>query len=173
MMTTARDIGLGVLLAAAAGCAEHEPPPVTSAAVVDDDPRELDADGPFPPTRLVIHPLTQIYASPDTGQAVLELHIDLRDAHAHQVKSLGELVVELYEDRGLGRGAGARQLERWTVDLRNPDFNAVPFDRVTRTYQFELIGLPEGTESVSALLVAAQWSTVGGRELAAQYRFSR
>ncbi|MEM9083183.1 MAG: hypothetical protein AAGB34_06255, partial [Planctomycetota bacterium] len=37
---------------------------------------DFDADGPFPPERLHVHPLTSFVTDPSSGEASIELHVE-------------------------------------------------------------------------------------------------
>jgi hypothetical protein len=90
---------------------------------------------PFWPTHMRIHPLTRITADEDTGQAVIEAHIEFLDGQNVTTKAVGILTLDL-ED------ANAKPeeppVELWNQDLRDLAVNQRQFDVVTRTYLFRL-----------------------------------
>ena len=129
--------------------------------------RDEGADGPFAPASLRVHPLTGFVRGDADGDLALEVHIELTDAWGHVVKGVGRVTLELYD----GRGGATSQLERWVIDLLDAEISSRPFDRVTRTYRFTLVGVPGSALDGGSLILAARFETVGGRELTATHRF--
>ena len=177
-------VGLGGVMVCGCAGVEVEPPPragMGSGAGAGvgggDGVRGVggsDGDGPFAPEALRVHPLTGFVVMEETGERRLEAHLELTDAWGHVVKGLGRVTLELYDDRGpIGRGGGASQLQRWVLDLEDAGASSEPFDRVTRTYRFTLIGIPGEASERDALLLAARFESVGGRELLATRRLGR
>ena len=130
---------------------------------------------PFPPDRLIVHPLTRIVADPQTGDRRIEAHFELLDRYGHTVKSLGTAVLELrVSDQGIaGAAGGPRQLARWTKPMRTPDDNAAPFDRVTRTYRLTLADLPPNLPPIENLSLIVRFTDERGSLLTAERRFAR
>jgi len=121
---------------------------------------------PFEPERVSLHPLTQLVRSA-SGEESIEAYIELFDRFGHGVKALGTVVFELYESSptGGGGGGGADQLRRWNIDLTDPEANARPYDRVTRTYRFTLLGIPEEIRATSRPVLRVRFNTPSGRQL--------
>ena len=61
----------------------------------------------------------------------------------------------------------------WEIDLRDPDENARPYDRVTRTYRFLLTEIPRSSVRTDALRIRAQFSMSDGAILSAESRVER
>ena len=144
------------LCALATGCVESRP----------DRPTPLDSwkDGPFAPVRARIHPLTRIVSGPEGRQ--IEVHLELYDYWDHSVKGIGTVLFELYRERTLGGGVtGATQEMRWPViDISDPEANSRPYDPVTRTYLFQLQGLPQDLPP-GRIVLHATFTTANGHRL--------
>lgn len=150
------------IAAAPAGCLSPKPSTPTVAepiAATGDGDAPIRASeqtyrNPFPPTRIVIHPLTRFSTDPASGERQLELHAELFDKYSHPVKSLGLLTIELRRASAAGSTSGD-QLRRWEVDLSRPGLHERAYDRVTRTYRLLLRDLPPGigeSESLSVVV---------------------
>ena len=63
-----------------------------------------------------------------------------------------------------------KQLKLWKVDLTDPDENAVPYDRVTRTYHLSLADLPSGISDRRDLRLSVRFTTTSGEQLVAVHR---
>ncbi|MEM1424821.1 MAG: hypothetical protein AAGH64_12575, partial [Planctomycetota bacterium] len=128
---------------------------------------------PFPPETLIVHPLTRLSKDQGTGRTRIEAHFELVDRYGHTVKALGEVVLELRSsDPGTATSAaGPRQVARWTKDMRTPDENARPFDRITRTYRLTLADLPASLPPEQNLTLIVRYTTDDGRVLSAERRF--
>ncbi len=119
----------------------------------------------FEPVAILIHPLTRLVIQPDKEPRI-DAHIEMRDAAGDEVKGTGRMALELYRGSGPFMGGGMReQVLRWETDLSNLEENSRAFDRVTRTYRFELTGLPESPGEKVGLRLRAVLKTEGGREL--------
>ena len=169
---------LAVAVGAGAGSCGLGPKPTTGAMAPGgggaDRRASAPARDPFEPRELRIHPLTRLEASPETGEPNIELYFELFDRWNHGVKALGSLVIELYETGGpasASRG-GELQLKLWKVDLTDPDENAVPYDRVTRTYHLSLADLPVGFSSKRELRLSVRFTTMSGEQLMAVQRLA-
>jgi hypothetical protein len=127
---------------------------------------------PFEPRELRVHPLTRLEISPETGEPNIELYLELFDRWNHGVKALGTLVIELYETGGpVGAARGGElQLKLWKVDLTDPDENAVPYDRVTRTYHLTLADLPAGFSARRDPRLSVRFTTTSGEQLITVHR---
>ena len=99
------------------------------------DGRVLAADirTPFAPARVRIHPLTHL-GRDTSDDPVIVLHIEMLDAWDDGVKGVGLLSVEV---------VGAGTPRQWDVDLFDMSVNAPAYDPHTRTYRFQLAGLPD------------------------------
>ncbi len=100
----------------------------------------LAVPGPFRPWAMRVHPLTHTETRGE-GEAVMVLHIELKDPWGDTVKGVGQVQVQLRKasatttigDRGT----------RWDIDLRDIEENVSYFDSATRTYRIVLGELPE------------------------------
>ncbi len=104
-----------------------------------------DADCPFRPTELRIHPLTRLLRSAGSASTAnsIEVRVELKDQFGDTTKGLGDLRFELCA-RANGGGVG-RVLLSWEPDFVELKANAEQFDRVTRTYVF-LLDLSQGAD---------------------------
>ncbi len=127
---------------------------------------------PLSPTELRIHPLTRFVRRENEGDFALDLHFELLDRWEHPAKALGEISVSLYgQDRARdGRGVLIR---RWVIDLRDPDENARPYDRVTRTYRLMLTEIPGGAIRAETLRIEAQFVLMDGSRIKDETRIER
>lgn len=130
----------------------------------------------FAPAQVSIFPLTQLEVD-DNGDAWLLLFIELRDRWSDPVKAVGWLTVYL-EPVSTGVDTTGHDA-RWDVDLTDASVNSALFDPVTRTYRFQLGGLPERAQVManraanrrsgdasaerSTLLFRASFRTLGPR----------
>lgn len=120
---------------------------------------------PFSPVAIVIHPLTRLVVDRDSRTRI-DAHIEFRDAAGDEVKGAGRLVLELYRESGPVTGMGGReQLLRWETDLTDARANSNAYDRVTRTYRFELTGVPANAASGRSLVLRAVLMGSGSRPL--------
>ena len=171
MRTThiARVLALSGLALIPPACTLRPPPNQAQPAP---DTGALPNQHPFPPETIIVHPLTRLTTNPDTGNKRIEAHFELLDRYGHTVKALGEVVLELRtSDPGTATGAGPRQLARWTKEMRAPDENARPFDRITRTYRLTLADLPGNLPPEANLSLIVRYTTADGRVLSAERRF--
>ncbi|MBV1929735.1 MAG: hypothetical protein KUG81_09530 [Gammaproteobacteria bacterium] len=99
----------------------------------------LAVPGPFRPAVMRVHPLTHTELSSD-GDAVMILHVELKDPWGDTVKGVGQLQVQLRKG-GATSEVGNRGT-RWDVDLRDIEINVSYFDSATRTYRVVIGGLP-------------------------------
>lgn len=90
----------------------------------------------FAPVALRVHPLTHVDLAP--GQdAMVVLHLEMKDAYGDVVKGVGLLRVDLF--RPGGEGEGAEPGVSWEVaDMLEPAANSRRFDVATRTYRVAL-----------------------------------
>lgn len=147
--------------------------PTTGATTTPAGGQTRRASDPFEPRTIWVHPLTRIDADPKTGQPRIDVFFELRDRWNHGVKALGQVVLELYESSGpasASRG-GPLQLRVWKVDLTDPDKNAEPYDRVTRTYHLSLADVPAGLPTDRDLELLVRFTTLSGKQLVGRYRF--
>lgn len=138
--------------------------------------REVGAPGAacaFEPVSIRVHPLTRVVMRPD-HEPRIDAHIEMRDAAGDEVKGTGRLALELYRGSGPFMGGGVReQVLRWETDLSDLDANSRAFDRVTRTYRFELTGLPETPAEKTGLRLRVVLRAEDGRELADEVGLER
>ncbi|MBL8745925.1 MAG: hypothetical protein JNK58_06160 [Phycisphaerae bacterium] len=119
----------------------------------------------FEPVAIVVHPLSRLVMA-EGKEPRIDAHIELRDAAGDEVKGVGRLVLELFRGSGPFMGGGSRQqVLRWETDLSDLAENDRSFDRVTRTYRFELTGLPATVDEKSGLRLRAELTTEDGREM--------
>lgn len=108
----------------------------------------LAVPGPFRPSLMRVHPLTHTEINAD-GQAVMILHVELKDLWGDTVKGIGQLQVQLRKQSATSE-VGNRGT-RWDIDLRDIEVNVSYFDSATRTYRIVIGGLPEWlNDSVSS-----------------------
>lgn len=136
----------------------------------------LAVPGPFRPAAMRVHPLTHTEVRGD-GQAVLVLHVELKDPWGDTVKGIGQVQVQLRKasatttigDRGT----------RWDIDLRNIETNISYFDSATRTYRIVLGELPDwlaasvrsGTPEASRVRVLFRTAKADGEAVVLQDEF--
>ena len=96
---------------------------------------------PFRPVKMRIHPLTRVVASENSSEGSIEIEarIELVDQFGDTTKGLGDLRLELFASRSSsGTDPSGKALLTWCPAFGNLAFNALHFDRVTRTYVFAL-----------------------------------
>lgn len=126
----------------------------------------------FQPVILRIHPLTRLQRR-ENGSSTIDAHIEFRDDAGDEVKAAGRLGIELYRESGPVVGAGERlQVARWEEDLTDPERNSRAYDRVTRTYRFELSGVPTASGE-QGLTLRATLNLAGGTRLSDQITINR
>lgn len=99
----------------------------------------LVVPGPFRPTVMRVHPLTHTEVNAD-GEAVIILHVELKDLWGDTVKGVGQLQVQLRKQSATS--VVGNRGTRWDVDLRDIEINVSYFDSATRTYRIVIGGLP-------------------------------
>jgi len=99
----------------------------------------LAVPGPFRPAVMRVHPLTHTEINAD-GQAVMILHVELKDPWGDTVKGVGQLQVQLRKQSATS--VVGNRGTRWDVDLRDIEVNVSYFDSATRTYRIVIGGLP-------------------------------
>ncbi len=99
----------------------------------------LAVPGPFRPSVMRVHPLTHTEIGVD-GNPVIVLHVELKDPWGDTVKGVGQIQVQLRENRSTNM-IGDRGT-RWDIDLRDIEENVSYFDSATRTYRIVIGGLP-------------------------------
>jgi hypothetical protein len=156
-------VGLVCAAGASAGCGLE---PKRSGGGAGGAAGYLAAAHPLDPSELRVHPLTRLTWS--EGGARLVVHLELLDRWGHGTKGLGVFSVALYR---AGRAADLRrEVARWRVDLTDPEANAGPYDRVTRTYRLELAGIELGDGETSNLEVEARFVGTATDPLLARHR---
>ncbi len=173
-LSTAALIGLcGVALAGPPGCKsggnrsgdlDVDPPPRPST----DGSDVAEGEWPFWPSRMRIHPLTQLVTDRRTGDRLIEVRIEFLDLFDHTCKAVGQLDIELHAADDPAHVS--QPIERWSTNLANMVANRDHYDEVTRTYLFRLqveqSKLPQEIE-----LRAFFW--VGDEHFQARYRMTR
>ncbi|MBL4698154.1 MAG: hypothetical protein JKX70_04905 [Phycisphaerales bacterium] len=99
----------------------------------------LAVPGPFRPSVMRVHPLTHTELDAD-GQAVMILHVELKDPWGDTVKGVGQVQVQLRKESATS--VVGNRGTRWDIDLRDIEVNVSYFDSATRTYRFVIGGLP-------------------------------
>ena len=100
----------------------------------------LAVPGPFRPAVMRVHPLTHTEVNAD-GDAVIILHVELKDTWGDTVKGVGQLQVQLRKQSATS--VVGNRGTRWDVDLRDIEVNVSYFDSATRTYRVVIGGLPD------------------------------
>jgi hypothetical protein len=100
----------------------------------------LAVPGPFRPSAMRVHPLTHTEIRAD-GDAVMVLHVELKDPWGDTVKGVGQVQVQLR--RASATSTIGDRGTRWDLDLREIEENVSYFDSATRTYRVVLGGLPD------------------------------
>ncbi len=100
----------------------------------------LAVPGPFRPSVMRVHPLTHTETRAD-GEAVMVLHVELKDPWGDTVKGVGQVQVQLR--RASTTSTIGDRGTRWDLDLRKIEENVTYFDSATRTYRVVLGGLPD------------------------------
>lgn len=162
-----------LIAASAAGCASGKPArPMDEqrwpgAAVIDPD-----ADWPFWPWSMRVHPLTQYREDRVTGRLIIETRVEFVDAWGDTCKALGQLDIELYD----GDSPSSDAIIRWDddpdLDLNDLDVNHQRYDIVTRTYLFRL-EIEKGQELPTVGVLRAYFTSADGRRLQAQEELAR
>lgn len=119
---------------------------------------------PFAPAKLVVHPLTHLVTGGESPH--IDAHIELLDAAGDEVKGVGALTLEL--TRGIGGAGGRARL--WQIDLNDLGRNSEAYDRVTRTYRFELTGMPAEALDGRGATLRVTLTTPDGRKLSGDRR---
>ena len=99
----------------------------------------LAVPGPFRPAVMRVHPLTHTEINAE-GDAVMILHVELKDLWGDTVKGVGQLQVQIRKQNETS--VIGQRGSRWDVDLRDIEINVSYFDSATRTYRFVIGGLP-------------------------------
>jgi len=136
----------------------------------------LAVPGPFRPSVMRVHPLTHTETRAD-GEAVMVLHVELKDPWGDTVKGIGQVQVQLRR-AGSTSTIGDRGT-RWDIDLREIEENISYFDSATRTYRIVLGGLPAwldesvqaGTPEAARLRVLFRTAKADGEAVVLQDEF--
>ena len=122
------------------------------------------AEGVIGPVSIRIHPtFTQVKdwngdEKPDGIEALLEV----RDRWDEPIRATGKVMFELYDfRRGHPDPRGARLANPWVVSLATADDQAARWDRVSRSYKFQL-AFPQ-VERRRTYILTASFETEGGR----------
>lgn len=107
------------------------PPPRTG----DDHVDVADGVWPFWPQQMRIHPLTQFMTDRRTGEQLIEVRIEFKDAYGHTCKAVGDVRIELYFENST---VAQQPAVEWPGNLRDMEVNRDYFDEVTQTYVFRL-----------------------------------
>lgn len=129
---------IGITSCVMAGCpplqrSQHEP--VATRATLE------EANWPFWPVLMQIHPLTRISVNRKSGGMMLEARAEFLDADGVNSRACGQVLLELSDREAVDASSALSNV--WTVDLRDLKANATHFDAVTRTYLFRLELEPE------------------------------
>lgn len=119
---------------------------------------------PFRPVKMRIHPLTRAVASENSsdGPIEIEARIELVDQFGDTTKGLSDLRLELFASRSSnGTDPSGQALLTWDPAFGDLAFNALHFDRVTRTYVFSL-ELRVGSDLPSRCILVATLTTGEG-----------
>lgn len=143
---------------------EVDPPPRPST----DGSDVAEGEWPFWPTRMRIHPLTQLVTDRRTGERLIEVRIEFLDAYNHTCKAVGQVDLELHAADD--PAPVSQPIERWDTNLANLAANHDHYDEVTRTYLFRL-EVEQGKLPQEIELRAFFWS--GDEHLQARYRMTR
>jgi|GEM_PF-1220847 len=100
----------------------------------------------------------------DSGQAILDARIELRDGMEDPVKSVGKFQFNLYEGGKPNQPSTDKKLYAWQVPLLTLTDQRRHWDAITRTYTFRLkLDAPIDPEHYTSLVV---WFTANdGRRL--------
>ena len=90
------------------------------------------------PHEIRIHSFTATRTFEEDGASGIEVHVEARDAFADSVKAFGEFRFELFAFRRQHPDSRGARLAAWTIDLKDPEANALHWRRVSRTYIFRL-----------------------------------
>lgn len=132
-------------------------------------PSPIRGVSPFEPVSIEVHPLTRVVEG--AGGVSIDAHVSLRDETGDDVKGAGRLVFELYRESGPVEGIGERmQIRRWEADLSDAEQNSRAYDRVTRTYRFELSGVPSLNAMGGALTLRIVFTRHDRRQMSAERR---
>ena len=85
----------------------------------------LVVPGPFRPAVMRVHPLTHTEINAE-GDAVMILHVELKDLWGDTVKGVGQLQVQIRKQNETS--VIGRRGSRWDVDLRDIEINVSYFD---------------------------------------------
>ena len=158
------------------GCVEQiitqEPLPNAPVTVGDEAieaTTPTDDPWPFRPTRLRIHPLTQVIMDEKTSEPVIEVRIEFIDPYGHTTKGVGQIRVDLLAKKGSKNAE--EPIAIWSRDLRDLEVNLEFYDEVTQTYLFRL-GL-EGKELPANSRINAYFLAADGLRLETKYQLQR
>ncbi len=91
------------------------------------------------PKQIRIHAFTAVRTFPEYGNAQgIEARIEAIDAYEDNTKAFGEFRFELYSYKPIALDHKGELLDKWTVDLMDPQVNMEHWDSITRTYIFKL-----------------------------------
>jgi len=89
------------------------------------------------PTRMRIHPFTDVISGPD-GVKRVEVRIEAIDSFGDATKMFGEFRFELYTVKAMSVDPKGRLIETWDVPIMDGKSNLAHWDGITRTYVFKL-----------------------------------
>jgi hypothetical protein len=129
--------------------------------------RITDAEWPFWPYRMRIHPLSHFVKDRDSGDLLIETRIEFEDAEGNTCKGVGLIGIELYS-ADVEQFVSSEAISSWSTDLGDLDVNRDHYDDVTRTYLFRLevedVDLPDQPE------LRAYFTSRDGAHLQATYK---
>ena len=123
-----------------------------------------NAEGIIGPVSIRIHPtFTQVKDwTGDNKPDGIETLLEVRDRWDEPIRSTGKVIFELYDfRRGHPDPRGARLANPWVVSLATADDQAARWDRVSRSYKFQL-AFPQ-IERRKTYVLTASFETEGGR----------
>src|SRR4051812_7760051 len=126
-----------------------------------------NADAPlFAPTDLRIHPFTSVKDwTGDNKPDGVEVLLELQDRFRDPTKATGTVLFELYEYRRNHPDPRGERLAAWRGALQTLEEQRTRWNRISRTYSFQLAYPAIRTERSYVLQV---WFDQGGRRLTSQ-----
>ena len=128
---------------------------------------EGGGDAPiFAPTELRIHPFTSVKDwDGDNHPDGVEVLLELQDRFRDPTKATGTVLFELYEFRKYHPDPRGERLAAWRGSIVTVDEQRMRWNRISRTYQFQL-AYPQIRKDRGYVLQV--WFETGGRRLTSQ-----
>jgi hypothetical protein len=127
-------------------------------------PMGKNAEGIIGPVSIRVHPtFTQVKDwNGDNKPDGIETLLEVRDQWDEPIRATGKVIFELYDfRRGHPDPRGARLANPWVVSLATADDQAARWDRVSRSYKFQL-AFPQ-IDRHKTYVLTASFETEGGR----------